>query len=60
MSPDQKPNLPQDGWGILKSLWEASPGELFFGDPCWVFPFKRKNGLRHQREEYTEERIFEI
>ena len=54
MSPGQKPSLPQDGWGILKSLWEASPGELLFGAPCWVFLFKSKSGLKYQVKAYTE------
>ena len=57
MSPGQKPRL--DGWGILKPLW-GSPGELLFGAPDWIFPFKGKDGMCCWGKAYAEEGILEI
>ena len=36
----------KDGWGVLKSLWEAGPGlKLPTEAPVYVMPFKGKDGL---------------
>ena len=46
--------------GVFKSLWEASPGELLFGAPCWIFPLKGKNGLGYLGKADAKECILEI
>ena len=41
-------------------MWEASPSELLFGAPCWIFPLKGKNGLGYLGKEDAKECVLEI
>ena len=44
MSPGQKPRLPLRWLGSSYTL-VGGLGELLFGAPDWIFPFKGKDGL---------------